>query len=68
MPAAQRAAAGKWSLSRCQMPIEEPPKGEKIGPYGDKHEHSLEALVNLRLRRWDTPSGASVLLRYALII
>ena len=30
---------------------------EKVGPF--------EALVNLRLRRWDTSSGASVLLRYA---
>ena len=29
---------------------------EKVGPF--------EALVNLRLRRWDTSSGASVLLRY----
>ena len=31
---------------------------EKVGPF--------EALVNLRLRRWDTSSGASVLLRYAV--
>lgn len=31
---------------------------EKVGPFG--------ALVNLRLRRWDTSSGASVLLRYGL--
>ena len=31
---------------------------EKVGPF--------ETLVNLRLRRWDTSSGASVLLRYDL--
>ena len=31
---------------------------EKVGPF--------EALVNLRLRRWDTSSGASVLLRYVV--
>ena len=33
---------------------------EKVGPF--------EALVNLRLRRWDTSSGASVLLRYGIYI
>ena len=33
---------------------------EKVGPF--------ETLVNLRLRRWDASSGASVLLRYDYFI
>ena len=64
-PAAQRAAAGKWSLSRCHMLTPLPnsywrtPKGWKNGADFPLLYICSTNAAKLRLRRWDTPSGAT---------
>ena len=74
IPAAQRAAAGKWSLSRCHMLTPLPnsywrtPKGWKNGADFPLLYICSTNAAKLRLRRWDTPSGAKFYWGMLLII